>query len=201
MNNPENIHCLALNYPGVGGDSSETPLYFVKSHNAFCGPGTRVPYPVDSDFFWTEVELGVVVDRDCHGVSLEEARDLIRGFVVCADLSCRNLYERDHHLGFSKSRALYCPTSDRLAQVPEEYWRSLRMTTEINEKCTQEGTTGTMMFGPLEAIHYIARITRLKAGDLIITGTPPGWKNNRLQPGDSVRHTIEHVGELEFEIE
>jgi 5-oxopent-3-ene-1,2,5-tricarboxylate decarboxylase/2-hydroxyhepta-2,4-diene-1,7-dioate isomerase len=201
MDAPNNIHCLALNYPGVGEDSSETPLYFVKSRNAYCESGSRIPYPVDSDFFWTEVELGIVVDHDCHNVSLEQAREAIRGFVVCADLSCKNIYNRDHHLGFSKSRAFFCPTSDKLAHPPERDWRNLRMTTEVNGELTQEGTTAPMMLGPIEAIHYISRITRISQGDLIITGTPLGWKNNKLKQGDFVRHQIEQVGELEFEIE
>jgi 2-keto-4-pentenoate hydratase/2-oxohepta-3-ene-1,7-dioic acid hydratase in catechol pathway len=57
------------------------------------------------------------------------------------------------------------------------------------------------MLGPIEAIHYISRITRISQGDLIITGTPLGWKNNKLKQGDFVRHQIEQVGDLEFEIE
>ncbi|MDC0289928.1 fumarylacetoacetate hydrolase family protein [bacterium] len=173
----------------------------MKSRNAFCGPASRVPYPVDTDFFWTEVELGVVVGSDCHRVTQDEAKAAIAGFVVCADLSCRNLHERDHHLGFSKSRAFFCPTSDEIVQVPEQSWRSLRMTTAINGNVTQEGTTEPMLFGPVEAVEYVARISQIKAGDLIITGTPPGWRNNGLKSGDLVRHTIEKVGELEYEIE
>lgn len=201
MDTPENIHCLALNYPGVGADSTETPLYFVKSRNAFCRQGTRIPFPIGTDFFWTEVELGIVVNRDCRNLSLDEARSAIGGFVVCADLSCRNLYDRDHHLGFSKSRAYFCPTSDEIVQIPETKWGTLLMSTEINGKVTQEGTTASMLLGPGEAVQYISSITCITAGDLLITGTPPGWKKNGLKPGDKVRHRIDGIGELFYEIQ
>ena len=37
MNRPSNIHCLALNYYGVGPAKDKEPLYFVKYSNSFVG--------------------------------------------------------------------------------------------------------------------------------------------------------------------
>ena len=155
---------------------------------------------MDTEFFWAEVELGIVVRKTCDRVELSEARSCIQGFVVCSDLSCQNIYSRDHHLGFSKSRACFCPTSNEIAFLNPSQWKTLRMTTEINGRVTQEGSTENMLMDPAEAVSYLSRITQLEAGDLILTGTTPGWKNNGLKVGDRVRHTIDFVGDLEYEI-
>jgi len=52
MINPENIHCLALNYAGVGL-GVESPLYFIKSKNSVCFDGMFVSYPDDCETMWT----------------------------------------------------------------------------------------------------------------------------------------------------
>jgi 2-keto-4-pentenoate hydratase/2-oxohepta-3-ene-1,7-dioic acid hydratase in catechol pathway len=200
MNAPENIHCLAFNYPGVGALASETPLYFVKSKQAFCASGARVRYPVDTDFFWTEVELGIVLGDDLENASLAQCNAAIAGYVVCADLSCTNIHGRDHHLGFSKSRTNFCPSSWPPQVIAPDAIAELEMSTEINGKCTQTGQCAQMLYGPAQALHYLSRLTRLAVGDLVLTGTPAGWRNNRLTRGDRVRHVISQIGELTYDI-
>ena len=98
MRTPENIHCLALNYPGVGANDAETPLYFVKSKQAYCESGARVRFPAEAPEVWTEVELGIVSARDERDILPADAEAFIAGYVVCADISCENIHGRDHHL-------------------------------------------------------------------------------------------------------
>ena len=74
------------------------------------------------------------------------------------------------------------------------------MLTEINGAITQRGNTSEMLFGVRDALSYLSSITLLKAGDLVLTGTPIGWDQNILRPGDTVVHHIEKVGNLEFSI-
>jgi len=197
---PENIHCLALNYPGVGSNDAEMPLYFVKSRQAYCTSGAQVHYPDGSNKVWTEVELGIVLARAGVGIGKLEAEDYIAGYVVCADISCENIHLRDHHLGFSKSRAGFCPCSGSVIFLPLEQAMQLDIFTEINGKTTQTGNTASMLLNPAEIISYLSSLTRLEAGDLILTGTPPGYQNNMLKHGDKVHHCIIGLGEVFYEI-
>lgn len=199
MLNPTNIHALALNFKGVGNDG-EVPLYFVKSLSALCFNGAAVPYPHDSGKMWTEVEIGVVVAKDCANIELENAYDYIEGFTVCADVTCRNLYGRDHHLGFSKSRRNFCPTINQVFKIEKGKLDNLEMWTEINGKITQRGFSNEMKYGALASISFVSKITELKKGDIILTGTPAGVENNIIYPGDKVRHFIEGMGILDYSI-
>jgi len=197
---PKLIHCLALNYKGVGDDPKKDPLYFIKSPNAYCKSGSKIDYPKDADLFWTEVELAMVVKKECKNIDSNNAGEFIEGFLVGADLSCKNIYERDHHLAFSKSRDNFCPVSNQVATVKKDDLLDLKMETYINGRLAQSGNTKDMILNPLESFSYVSKITTLNAGDLILTGTPSGWKKNILRPGDRVKQTIDRVGFLEFSV-
>ena len=197
MMKPENIHCMALNYGGVG-ETKEFPLYFVKPAFSFCGNGTEVVYPKNTVEMWTEVELGIVVGKDCSNISADEAQDYIEGFTVCGDVTCQNIEGRDHHLAYSKGRANFAPTSSSVVKIDSGKLLSLNLRTEINGRVTQTGKTDQMIFGPLECFSYLSSVVPLKKGDLILTGTPPGHENNMLKAGDQVKHVIEEIGEVNF---
>ena len=200
MINPKNIHCLALNYQGVGNELDECPLYFIKSKLSLCYNGAKVPFPNDASILWTEVELGIIVKEECTSIQEESAPDFIEGFVVCADITCNNLYSRDHHLGYSKSRKHFCPISTTIVNLDSNKLNKLELITEINGKITQRGSTKQMRYNPNQSFCYVSNVVPLWKGDLILTGTPPGHENNMLQRGNHVRHIIELVGELQYEI-
>jgi 2-keto-4-pentenoate hydratase/2-oxohepta-3-ene-1,7-dioic acid hydratase in catechol pathway len=71
----------------------------------------------------------------------------------------------------------------------------------VNGEALQDGTTADMIFSVAEVIAYISDGIELVAGDLILTGTPPGVGFVRtppvyLQEGDEVTVEIEGVGTL-----
>jgi len=200
MNRPPNIHCLALNYYGVGPAKDKEPLYFVKSSNSFTSEGAIIKYPKNVKLLWSEVELGLVIAKDCFRIPESKAIDYIKGFVVCGDLSCSNIYSRDHHLAFSKSREGFCPTSDLNSNKNIDL-SDLKMHTKINGKITQTGSTSSMILNVFKCLSYVSHITRLEESDILITGTPPGWEKNFLKAGDKVTHEIEKIGKVGFFVE
>ena len=199
MVRPSTIHCLALNYSGVGPSDNEEPLYFIKGSEAYATSGVIISYPKNVSRFWTEVELGIVISEDCQNITEDEAIKYVEGFVVCGDISCSNIYSRDHHLAFSKSRKSFCPTS-KLSKNKFIETNNLNMITEINGKVTQKGSTSSMILNVSKSLSYISNITELKKSDIIITGTPKGWQNNFLKSGDKITHKIERIGEVEFHV-
>lgn len=199
MIKPSNIHCLAYNFPGVSNSKYlQKPLYFVKSSLAFSESGVIIKKPLDINRLWTEVELGIFIKEDCEFVSENDAKNFVSGYSVCGDVTCENIYNRDHHLGFSKSRENFCPCSKVNFNNIDNF--DLRMTTFLNGKRTQTGNLKDMLYSPYKSISYLSSITKLKKNDLIILGTPPGWQNNYLNAGDDVSQIIDGIGELNYKI-
>jgi len=199
MLNPENIHCLALNYKGVG-TNNQPPLYFVKSKNSLCFNNSMIEFPNNSDKLWTEVELGIVIKENCSNIKEEEAEKYIEGFIVCGDITCKNIQGRDHHLAFSKSRKNFCPVSNEIIFLSKEKILNLKLKTLINNKITQEGFINQMYYNPYKSLSYVSSITELKKGDILLTGTPAGVDNNILSRGDTVEHFIEDIGSIHFKV-
>jgi 5-oxopent-3-ene-1,2,5-tricarboxylate decarboxylase/2-hydroxyhepta-2,4-diene-1,7-dioate isomerase len=198
MQIPRNIHCLALNYPGVG--DTTTPLYFIKGQSTFNPDATIVEQPKDIHTLWTEVELGIVISADCHQIPTDNAKNYIAGFTICADISANNIDNRDHHLAYSKSRAGFCPTSTKLKQLSYRELFSCSLKTYVNGKLTQEGQITDMKYKPDQCVSYISSLTPLLKGDLILTGTPKGVENNILYRGDTIFQAIDNIGHLEYKI-
>lgn len=196
---PENIHCLAFNFPGVSLETSHNePLYFIKSSSSYSKSGVAIKKPGGASRFWTEVELGIFIKKDCENVPESDVKKYIHGYCVSGDLTCDNIYNRDHHLAYSKSRENFCPCSDIIKTDIDDF--NLRMNTVINGKETQSGNLQDMIYSAYKSISYISSITKLKKNDLIILGTPPGWNNNILYSGDEIVQTIEKIGSLHYSI-
>ena len=189
-----NIHCLALNYKGVGNDN-EPPLYFLKSKECITHNGGIVPYPkFEVEQVWTEVELAIVVGKNKK----------IKGIMVAGDITCGNICDRDHHLPMSKARTGFCPIGSYMPIEKLDLTKHFTMTTSINGIETQRGTTLDIKYDICQSIEYISQIINLKENDIILTGTPitPGGGPQYdciVKPGDKIKHTIEGIGSLKYE--
>ena len=197
--NPQNLHCLALNYKGVAMDDIE-PLYFVKSLQALCSEGAQISYPARCKKLWTEVELAIIVAKDGEQISEHDAPGYVAGYVVGADLTCENVANRDHHLAYSKSRKNFCPVSSKIVRLHPDEMTHLELSTKINGRVTQTGNLSQMILTPFKALSYVSFLTELKKGDILMTGTPAGCENNMLYRGDHVVHSIDKIGVLAYDI-
>ncbi|CAK8739903.1 Ureidoglycolate lyase [Sodalis praecaptivus] len=87
-------------------------------------------------------------------------------------------------------------TADEIADP-----QALQLWLEVEGKRYQAGSTATMIFSVKEIISYLSRFMRLVPGDIIATGTPPGWgwgKNRSrlfLRAGQRLRLGVEGLGE------
>ena len=200
--NINNVHCLALNYRGIGV-SDQDPIYFLKSTNCLTYENSNVTYTTYKvDTVWTEVELGILINQDCENISEDDAYDVISGFFVAGDITCNSIYNRDHHLAFSKSRTGFCPISKNVKHLDLRN-RTLEMKTFINGIELQRGNTIDMILNPYLSVSYISKIVKLNKGDIILTGTPTTINGGPqvdciVKSNDSIKHTIEDLGELNY---
>jgi 2,4-didehydro-3-deoxy-L-rhamnonate hydrolase len=87
-------------------------------------------------------------------------------------------------------------TTDEIPDV-----QNLSMFTDISGKRMQTGNTKTMIFGIAHLLSYISEFMVLEAGDVVITGTPPGVglgikpTPRFLKEGDTIHMGIAGLGE------
>jgi 5-oxopent-3-ene-1,2,5-tricarboxylate decarboxylase/2-hydroxyhepta-2,4-diene-1,7-dioate isomerase len=78
------------------------------------------------------------------------------------------------------------------ADVPDPHALALR--TRVNGRVTQQGSTAQMIHDIPALIAYLSDFMTLRAGDVILTGTPDGVVN--VDEGDEVVTEIDGIGRL-----
>ena len=99
----------------------EAPLLFAKWPNTLIGPGEPIRIPPISDEVDYEAELGVVIGRPCRDVSVDDALEVVAGYVVANDVSGRDLQFADGQWVRGKSLDTFLPgrpTSSRAPRCP-----------------------------------------------------------------------------------
>ena len=203
---PHQIVGIGMNFADhaaeIGHAVPPEPLIFSKSPNSISGPDDDLVIPRDSRKTDYEVELGIVIGRRTSYLDTdEEAAAAIAGYVLVNDVSEREFQqERSGQFMKGKSAPTFCPTGPWLA-TPDEFAdiRALAMTSRVNGEPRQNGSTATMIFGPLFIVRYLSRFLTLEPGDLVATGTPPGvgagfTPPRFLTPGDVLELSIDGLG-------
>lgn len=201
---PTQVFALAVNYLNHAAEAAieapPAPLVFTKFPTSISGPYTPIELPTDRADW--EVELVVVIGRDCWKVAEEDAWDVVAGLTVGQDISERRMQFRKPfpHLCISKSLPGFGPIGP-VVVTPDEFddREALRLTCSVNGEVMQDGSTRDLIFSVPAVISAISSAVRLLPGDLIFTGTPAGTGSTRdprryLRPGDVIESHIEGIG-------
>lgn len=205
------IICVGRNYAEHAAESGNKvdvePIIFGKSTSATVGPNDPVMIPRGGEKTDWEVELGVVIGRHASYVDEADALDHVAGYCIVNDVSERAFQlERIGQWIKGKSCDTFAPIGPWLVtrdEVPEP--QALRLSTTVNGKRYQDGTTADMVFGVRFLVHYISQFMTLLPGDVIATGTPSGVGLGQkppvyLQPGDVMELTVEGLGHQRQEV-
>lgn len=198
---------IGLNYADHAQEANfpipAEPQMFTKAISCLNGPHDDVMLPKDAQKGDWEVELGVILGRTARYVSEERALDLVAGYVLANDVSERAFQlERGNQWDKGKGCDTFGPVGPWLVTADEVGDpQSLEMFLNLNGRRMQTGNTQRMIFTVRQLIAYVSRFMTLYAGDLLITGTPPGvgmgHKPNPifLTAGDEMHLGIEKLGE------
>ncbi len=208
---PRTLYTLALNYADhateLAAKSSADQATFLKAQKTepiifLKGPGSVVGHrgltrrPADAEFMHYECELAVVIGREGRHIPRAQAFEYVRGYTVANDYAIRNFLEPYYRPNLRvKNRdggTALGPWLVPREQVPDPM--NLRLTTHVNGKLVQEGTTADMIHDIASLIEYLSAIMTLSPGDVILTGTPKGSVD--VQPGDEVVCEVQGVGRL-----
>jgi 2-keto-4-pentenoate hydratase/2-oxohepta-3-ene-1,7-dioic acid hydratase in catechol pathway len=206
IDRPQKIVCVGLNYLDHAAEgrqkAPERPLLFAKWPNTLIGPREPILLPSISEKVDYEGELGVVIGRRARGIGVDDALDVVSGYLCANDVSARDLQFGDRQWVRGKSLDTFCPVGPALvpaSEIPDP--QTLRLKTILNGELVQDASTADMIFSVAQIVAFVAEAITLEPGDLILTGTPSGVGIFRdpellLKPGDEVTVEIEGVGTL-----
>jgi 2,4-didehydro-3-deoxy-L-rhamnonate hydrolase len=198
---------IGLNYADHAKEANlpipTEPPMFTKAVSCLSGPNDDVMLPKDARKGDWEVELGVIIGRTTRYVSEANALESVAGYVLANDVSERAFQmERGTQWDKGKGCDTFGPVGPWLVTADEVGDpQNLEMFLDLNGRRMQSGNTQRMIFPVRSLIAYVSQFMTLYAGDLLITGTPPGVGMGRkpnpvfLQAGDEMHLGIEKLGE------
>jgi 2-keto-4-pentenoate hydratase/2-oxohepta-3-ene-1,7-dioic acid hydratase in catechol pathway len=198
---PSKVIAIGMNYRDhcleQGIEPPVEPLVFAKFPSSIVGPDAPVSWPEDVDNVDWEVELAAVIGlRDAAG------QPTVAGYTIANDISARDLQTRDGQFVRAKSIDTFCPLGPWIVtpdELPDPVHLDLSM--RVAGVVMQRSNTRQLLFDVPALVAFCAHHFSLGAGDLILTGTPPGVGVFRKPPrylaaGDTMVATIEGIGDL-----
>jgi 2-keto-4-pentenoate hydratase/2-oxohepta-3-ene-1,7-dioic acid hydratase in catechol pathway len=203
---PDKIICLGLNYRDHAAEAGmsvpDYPILFHKATASLIGHGQAIVIPRISDKIDYEGELAVIIGRRGKYIPEDQALSYVAGYTIANDVSARDLQFRTSQWTAGKMLDTFGPLGPALVtadEVPDPHGLTIR--TILNGHVMQDATTADMIFRVPQIVSYISQIVTLEAGDVIMTGTPPGIGSARdpqvfLRAGDTISVEIERLGIL-----
>ena len=192
---PRQILAVGRNYPAhaaeLGNEPPPTPLLFWKplgslAPDRVCPLPTWPEGPTRIDF---EGEVALVLGRDLGPGTPTlpgDPWDAVAGIAAACDVSDRDLQKLEPQWVRAKGFAGSCILGPVVPCTLDP--THLKLDTWHNDVHVQEGYTSQLLFPFRELLEYVHGFLRLFAGDVVLTGTPPGV--GRLAPGDRLRVAI-----------
>lgn len=205
--NPPIILAVGLNYDEHASelslDNDSGPVLFALFPNSLTGHNAeiRIPTKLSQEVDY-EGELGVIIGKPAHNVSIDDALDYVFGYTVVNDITARDIQFREPQWSRCKSFDTFTPNGPYIVtadEIPDP--QNLHITTDVDGLRVQDSTTQFMIRSVAQIISSISQSLTLLPGTLISTGSPGGAGRSRkpplfLVPGTDVTVTIEGIGAL-----
>jgi fumarylpyruvate hydrolase len=201
------IICVGRNYAAhareMGRDPDrEPPFFFLKPADTVVDDGATVPYPPETENFHYEIELIVAIGTAGTNIPAERALDHVFGYGVGIDLTRRDLQLAARAQGrpwdWGKGFDLSAPVAP-LHPVSEVGHPSAgRIWLAVNGQVKQDSDIAKLIWPVPDIISIASRSMELKAGDLIMTGTPEGV--GPVQRGEVMTGGIDRLGEIKIAV-
>lgn len=198
------VFCLGRNYPW--GDSQDlvrqAPVFFMKPSTSVIDACGEMAYPPLTDEFCHEVELVIAIGKGGLNITEGQALEHVWGYSLGLDMTRRDLQKTAKAGGMPWEGAKVFDGSAPMTPVVPvslcghpcegDVWLS------VNGVERQRSRLEAQIWSVKEVISRLSQSLTLCAGDLIMTGTPPGVA--ALSPGDVINAGIDGVGQLEMRV-
>lgn len=199
---PASILGIGANYKGLfeGKALPEYPVVFFKCHNALQHPGDPILLPriaILAEQVKFEGELAVIIGKGGKNIRREDAMEHVFGYTIAHDVSASDWQRERVGNQWCKGKGFdtFCPLGPTIVtrdEIPDP--AALQVVTKVDGEVLQDDSVANMCFAVDELIAFLSAGHTLNAGDVILTGTPPGARF--LVPGETVEITIEGIGTL-----
>ncbi|MBV1694606.1 MAG: fumarylacetoacetate hydrolase family protein [Hyphomicrobiales bacterium] len=196
------IYCVGRNYAEhakeMGHDpNKEPPFFFQKNPDNIVLDG-RFPYPTQSKDVHFEIELVVALKSGGANIAAADAMKHVFGYCVGLDMTRRDLQGQMKKLGrpweigkaFEHSAPMTALVPAEKVSLPLKGNISL----DVNGVRKQSGDLAEMIWDVPHQIAFLSTLFDLKAGDLVMTGTPAGV--GPIAKGDRMVGAVAGVGEI-----
>jgi fumarylpyruvate hydrolase len=180
----------------MGNDVRDPPFFFAKPADAVVVGGASIPYPPKTEDFQHEAELVVAIGKDGADISVESALEHVYGYACGLDMTRRDLQAVAKKAGRPWEMAKGFDYSAPIGTIEPAsaigHPQKGAITLSVNGTERQRGDLGDQIWSVAETIAYLSQFVDLKAGDIIMTGTPAGV--SAVVKGDVIEGRIEGVG-------
>jgi 2-keto-4-pentenoate hydratase/2-oxohepta-3-ene-1,7-dioic acid hydratase in catechol pathway len=203
--NPSKIIAAPVNYAkhvaearadagiNFGADIKTIDHYglFLKSNTSVVGPAEGVVLPEVDRRIDHEVEIVVIIGKECERVSEKQAFDVVFGYCLGLDMSVRGTEDRSWRKSYDTFTVLgpHIVTADEISDPA-----NMSMSLAVNGTLRQNASTSALIFDVPRLIAYASAAYRLYPGDVIMTGTPEGVAP--VGPGDTLVAKADGLGEM-----
>ena len=194
------IYCVGRNYAEhvkeMGNNLRDPPFFFEKPADAVVTGGAPMRYPPQTGYLHHEIELVVAIGRDGADIDRATALEHVFGYAAGLDMTRRDLQAEAKKAGrpwtFAKGFDQSAPIGAIAPASDIGHPAAGAITLAVNGAERQRGDLAEQIWPVDEAIAFLSRYVALKAGDLIMTGTPAGV--GPVVRGDVLEGAIAGVG-------
>ena len=197
------IYCVGRNYAEhareMGHDPErEPPFFFMKPADAIIGNGATIAYPQMTRDLHHEIEMVVAIAKGGSDIPVDKALGHVFGYGVGLDMTRRDLQGeakkmgRPWEMGKAFDNSAPCTPLKTVAKVGHPSKGAIWL--KVNGEVKQKGDLAEMIWNVPEMISYLSKLITLRAGDLIMSGTPAGV--GPVERGDRLEGHVDGVGDL-----
>lgn len=196
------VVCVGRNYAEhakeLGNEVPDAPILFIKPATSVVSLEAGFSIPQDQGSVHHEAEIALLIGQDASNISTQDAWQYISHVSVALDLTLRDvqsqLKAKSHPWEIAKAFDGACPLGKWVAKQQLSNLDNIAIELHKNGEQKQKGDSTQMITAIPELIAYMSNIFTLKAGDVILTGTPAGV--GPLKKGDSLLAKLD--GQYEF---
>ena len=197
------VYCVGRNYAEhareMGHDPDrELPFFFQKNPDNLVLDNKDFPYPTMTSNLHHEIELVVAMGQGGRDIQAANALAHVYGYALGIDLTRRDLQNEAKKTGrpweIGKAFEHSAPMTDITPATKSGHLSKGAIWLKVNGEVRQQSDLTQLIWNIPEIIAHLSAIFELRAGDLIMTGTPAGVA--AVKPGDVMEGYCEGVGTI-----
>jgi len=197
------IYCVGRNYAEhtreMGHDPDrELPFFFNKNPDNLILNNGDFPYPSMTKDVHHEIEMVIAIGTGGVDIPQAKALDHVYGYALGLDMTRRDLQGEAKKTGrpweIGKAFEHSAPMGEIVPASVVGHLNKGAITLKVNGTIRQQSDLSQLIWNVPEIIAHLSAIFELKAGDLIMTGTPAGVA--AVKPGDVMEGHCEGLGSI-----